>query len=136
MKQKFHSVTPSRLPIYRAIVGDVSDNLKPPIPRFPKDLAAIIAESLPYNGTIPTKENLKELFSSFKDITASKKDKLNLLLENYDLFKSNFEIMKLSVYKDVFYSYLKDGNQVIPNFPPVVMSIYRSIRVLDSSKDG
>lgn len=131
MNQKFHSVTPSRLPIYRAIVGDTSDNLKPPIPRFPKELAALIAESLDYNGEAPTREQIKGLLDSLDDLTKAKKEKIKLLIENYNMFKSNFEIMKLNVYTDLDYPYLR-SNPVIPNFPQGIMSIYRTIKQLDS----
>lgn len=69
MIQKFHAVTPSRLPIYRAIVGDTSDNLHPPVSRFPKELAAQIAESVFYDGFVPTKEQLQVTFQSFDNLT-------------------------------------------------------------------
>lgn len=132
MTTKFHSVTPARLPIYRAIVGDTSDNLKPPVPRFPKELAALIAENIPYDGTAPTKESLSTLFNSFDKLTQSKKDKLNALLESYDLFRSNFTIMKLDVHTDLNYPYLKE-NPVIPNFPQGVMSVFKTIKLLDKA---
>jgi 5'-3' exonuclease len=132
MTQKFHSVTPSRLPIYRAIVGDISDNLRPPVPRFPKELAALIAENIPYDGTAPTKEFLSTLFDSFDKLTQSKKDKLNTLLESYDLFRSNFTIMKLDVHTDLNYPYLKE-NPVIPNFPQGVMNVFKTIKMLDKA---
>jgi len=134
MTQKFHAVTPSRLPIYRAIVGDTSDNLHPPVPRFPKELAAQIAEGIAYDGTAPTKEQLQALFQSFDNLTKSKKEKLSLLLENYKSFYTNFEIMKLNVYQDLYHSYLKE-NPVIPNFPQGVMSIYRTIKMLDANQE-
>ena len=134
MTQKFHSVTPSRLPIYRAIVGDISDNLKPCTPRFPKELAAQIAENIEYDGTVPTKEKLKDLFQSFDNLTKSKKEKLDLLLENYSTFSTNFEIMKLNVYDNLSYPFLPE-NPVVPNFPPSIMSIYRTIKMLDSNQE-
>ena len=132
MYQKFHSVSPSRLPIYRAIVGDISDNLKPPVSRFPKELASQIAEGLPYDGTVPDKDSFKSLFLSFSDLTKSKKEKLDLLLENYESFRKNFEIMKLNVYTDVYQPFLPE-TPVIPNFPQGVMSVYRTIKLLDGS---
>jgi DNA polymerase-1 len=131
MLAKFHAVTPNRLPIYRAIVGDTSDNLKPPVSRFPKELAATISETFTYNGEVPTKEQLEELFNSFKDLTQSKKEKLHLLLENYNSFKTNFEIMKLNVHTDLDYPYLKEST-ILPNFPPSVMGIFKTIKQLDA----
>jgi 5'-3' exonuclease len=134
MVQKFHSVTPSRLPVYRAIVGDSSDNLKPPVPRFPKELAALIAESIDYDGTVPTKERLQALFLSFDNLTKSKKEKLNLLLENYHSFSTNFEIMKLNVHTDLNYPFLKE-NPIIPNFPSGVMGVFKTIKLLDANQE-
>lgn len=131
MFQKFHAVSPPRLPIYRAIVGDTSDNLKPPVSHFPKELASIIAEKVNYDGFLPSKEEFETLFLSLSDLTKSKKTKLNHLLENYDMLKSNFEIMKLNVHTDIDYPYLKE-NPILPNFPQGVMSIYRTIKVLDN----
>lgn len=130
MIQKFHAVTPSRLPIYRSIVGDTSDNLKPPVSRFPKELAALISENIVYDGTVPSKENLQQLLNGLKDLTKIKKDKIKLLIENYDMFKSNFEIMKLNVHTDLDYPYLKE-NPVLQSFPSGIMAIYRNIKMLD-----
>lgn len=62
----------------------------------------------------------------------SKKEKLNLLLQVYNKFKTNFEIMKLSVYNDVFHSYQKE-NPVIPNFPFDIIGIFRTIKLLDAT---
>lgn len=132
MFQKFHSVTPSRLPVYRAIVGDSSDNLKPIVPRFPKDLAAYIAENIPYDGTAPTKEQMDVFIDSIPKLTKSKKEKLASLLENYSTFSINFEIMKLNVHTDLSYPFLGDIS-VLPNFPQEIMSIYRVIKMLDSN---
>lgn len=132
MEDKFHSVQPERLPIYRAIVGDSSDNLKPPSPRFPKELAARIAMEYPYSGQLPTKVGLESLFSSFTGLTSSKKNHLNSLLENYSKFSSNFRIMKLEVHEDLEYDFLGD-NPIIPNFPQSIMAIYKTIKILDSS---
>ena len=135
MTHKFHAVTPSRLPIYRAIVGDSSDNLKPPIARFPKELAALISENIEYDGTVPTKEHLQQLLDGLKDLTKTKKDKIKLLIENYDMFKSNFEIMKLDVHTDLDFPYLKE-NPVLQSFPPGVMTVYRNIKMLDAVENN
>ena len=134
MFQKFHAVEPKRLPVYRAIVGDASDNLRPPTPRFPKELAARIATEIEYHGEIPTKEQLQNLFNSenYQNLSKSKKNNLASLLENYSAFSTNFEIMKLNVYNDLDHPYLKE-NPVIPNFPQGVMSVFRTIKMLDSN---
>ena len=137
MFQKFHAVDPKRLPVYRAIVGDTSDNLKPVIPRFPKELAAKIATDIDYHGDIPTKEQFIELFSSdsYKDLSSARKNNIKALLENYTSFSTNFEIMKLNVYDDLDHSYLRE-NPIIPNFPQGVMSVFRTIKILDAQKEN
>lgn len=91
---KFFSIEPIRLPIYRAIVGDASDTLKPPVPRFPHKLAAKIAKELDYNGEIPSIECIKAISNSCKESELRWLDKL---YEAYDKFSTNFEIMKLNV---------------------------------------
>ena len=98
---------------------------------FPKELASIIAEKVNYDGFLPSKEEFETLFLSLSDLTKSKKTKLNHLLENYDMLKSNFEIMKLNVHTDIDYPYLKE-NPILPNFPQGIMSIYRTIKALDN----
>lgn len=137
MFQKFHAVEPKRLPVYRAIVGDASDNLKPPTPRFPKELAARIATEIEYQGVVPTKEQLTELFGSdfYKDLSSARKNNLKALLENYTSFSTNFEIMKLNVHEDLDYPYLSE-TPVIPNFPQGVMSVFRTIKILDAQKEN
>lgn len=59
LKDKFHGVPVQRLPMYRSIVGDSSDNIKPPVARFPHALAARIAKELEYDPMsvkFPSKE--------------------------------------------------------------------------------
>lgn len=132
MFSKFHSVNPERLPVYRAIVGDVSDNLKPPVPRFSKEIASDLANSISYNGEAPSKETIIEYRKSReKELSEARLKSIDRLIDNYNLFKSNFEIMKLSVHTDLDYSYLKD-NPLLPNFPSDILGIYRIIKVLDS----
>ena len=60
------------------------------------------------------------------------KDKLNALLDSYDSFHSNFTIMKLDVHTDLNYPYLKE-NPVIPNFPQGIMSVFKTIKLLDKA---
>ena len=132
MFAKFHAVSPSRLPIYRAIVGDASDNLKPPVPRFPKELAASLAESIPYTGECPSKESFEDFARTlFDDASVSKLSKLYALIAQYDSFKTNFMIMKLDVYQDVFHPYL-DDTPVIPNFPSSVIAMFKVLRDIDA----
>lgn len=94
---KFFNVPPYRLPIFRAIVGDTSDTLKPPVARFPKKLAAKISSNIEYNGECPTIDQLKLISSNYKD---SEKKWVNKLMDAYKSFNLNFDIMKLNVITD------------------------------------
>jgi DNA polymerase-1 len=94
---KFFEIDPYRLPIFRAIVGDSSDTLKPPVSRFPKKLAAKIAKDVSYNGSVPTIEQLQNISLLYSD---SEKKWVNKLIEAYVPFSINFDIMKLNVITD------------------------------------
>ena len=94
---KFFEIDPSRLPIFRAIAGDASDTLKPPVARFPRKLAAKIVNAVPYNGSCPSIEDLKSVSEPFKD---SEKKWISKLIDAYKDFSINFEIMKLNVIQD------------------------------------
>ena len=94
---KFFEIEPKRLPVFRAIAGDASDTLYPPVKRFPRKLAAKIVESLDYDGTCPTTEQLKNVAVDFSD---SEKRWVDKLIEAYKSFSINFEIMKLNVITD------------------------------------
>lgn len=95
---KFFGIQPEKLPIFRAIVGDTSDNLKPPVIRFPKKLAAKIVNDLDYNGSCPSIDQLSKI--DFNNYSDSEKKWLDKLISNYSLFNTNFEIMKLNVITD------------------------------------
>ena len=90
---QFLEVDPIRLPIFRAIRGDVSDTLKPPVARFPKKVAAKIASSIDYDGDTPSVDELLSL----SNLSANEKKWLDRLVDSYELFKINFDIMKLNV---------------------------------------
>lgn len=94
---QFFGIDPPRLPIYRAITGDASDTLFPPVKRFPHKLAANIASTIEYDGSCPTIENLKSIS---KEYTASEIKWIEKLILSYDSFKTNFDIMKLNVITD------------------------------------
>jgi 5'-3' exonuclease len=94
---KFFEIEPSRLPIFRAIAGDASDTLKPPVARFPRKLAAKIVNAVPYNGSCPSIEDLKSVSEPFKD---NEKKWISKLIDAYKDFSINFEIMKLNVIQD------------------------------------
>jgi DNA polymerase-1 len=96
---KFFEIEPNKLPIFRAITGDISDTLYPPVARFPKKLAAYIVELLDYNGECPSIYQLCNVESLLKD---SDKKWLNKLIDAYDKFSTNFNIMKLNVIEDNF----------------------------------
>ena len=94
---KFFEIEPTRLPIFRAIAGDASDTLKPPVARFPRKLAAKIVNAVPYNGRCPSIEDLKSVSEQFKD---NEKKWISKLIDAYKDFSINFEIMKLNVIQD------------------------------------
>ena len=65
-EEKFHNVQISKLPMYRAIVGDSSDNIRAAIPRFPHKLAARFVSSLDMNlDKFPSHDALEESRKQF-----------------------------------------------------------------------
>lgn len=94
---KFFEIEPEKLPIFRAIAGDASDTLYPPVARFPRKLAANIVNILDYSGECPTVYQLNCIKESLKD---SEKKWVDKLIAAYDKFKVNFDIMKLNVIED------------------------------------
>ena len=94
---KFFEVEPIKLPIFRAIVGDASDTLRPPVSRFPKKLAAKIAKEIDYDGSCPT---IYQLILVSNNYTNSEKKWVSKLIDAYQSFNLNFEIMKLNVITD------------------------------------
>lgn len=96
-QDKFFGIEPTKLPLLRAIIGDPSDSLKPPVSRFPHKLAAKIVNSIDYNGSIPTKQQLSSINV---DLSDSETKWFNKLLDAYDAFNINFQIMKLDVITD------------------------------------
>lgn len=91
---KFFGITPIKLPLYRAIVGDASDTLKPPVSRFPHKLAAKLVNEFDYLGKLFTVEDLKSLS---KDYSSSEKKWVDKLIDNYLALTLNFDVMKLNV---------------------------------------
>lgn len=94
---KFFEIEPRKLPIFRAIAGDASDTLYPPVKRFPRKLAAKIVNMIDYDGTCPSIEQLKSVAVDFSD---SEKKWVSKLIEAYKPFSINFDIMKLNVITD------------------------------------
>lgn len=101
----FFEIEPNKLPIFRAIAGDVSDSLKPPVARFPRKLAAKIVKSLEYDGSCPTIDQLR---SVSKDFIANEKKWVDKLIESYKLFSINFDIMKLNIIDDDLITNIND----------------------------
>lgn len=80
-------VEPSKLPLYRAFKGDASDNIQPPVKRFPKDLMLDIIDELSSKG------NLKEY-----EIKKKSHEKwLKELFNNWDVYLNNYKVMKLKI---------------------------------------
>lgn len=79
-KNRFGELTPSKIPIYRAIIGDKSDNLPPVRKRFPKRVAMYYAENYPVLDTFQFNAKDAQYLSE---------------IDNSQIFKTNLEIMKL-----------------------------------------
>lgn len=78
--QKKYDLEPKHFLIYRALVGDASDNLKKPVPRFPTKLARDLA--------IEMYENKRTLFESDNKY-------IQKLKEKWDVFNNNYQMMRL-----------------------------------------
>lgn len=96
-EDKFFGIDPIKLPLFRAICGDPSDTLYPPVARFPHKLAARIVNDIVYNGNLPDKQELLDISKNYTD---TEKNWINKLIIAYDKFNTNFEIMKLNVITD------------------------------------
>lgn len=79
--KKFQDIPPYKIPYYRAIIGDKSDNLKPIIKKFPRKIAYYYTMNYP---------NI--------DITLFNSKELSYLsaIDSSETYKSNLKIMKLS----------------------------------------
>lgn len=82
--KKFHGVTPDKLPFFRCIVGDSSDNIKG-IPRFPRALARDIAMNC---------NSFEDIFA-YTPITATEVKYCNMLNEYKKTVALNYKLMKL-----------------------------------------
>lgn len=91
---KFFGIEPTKLPLFRAIVGDQSDKLKPPVSRFPHKLAAKLVNDIEYSGNIISVEQIKDVSKNYSE---SELKWINKLIESYDSFKLNYDIMKLNI---------------------------------------
>ena len=83
--KKFHGVSPQKLPFFRAIIGDSSDNIKG-LPRFPRALAKEMAMSA---------ESLEDM-CKFQGVTATERKYVDMLNSNWDCVALNYRMMKLS----------------------------------------
>ena len=93
----FFEIAPNKLPIFRAIIGDPSDTLYPPVSRFPKKLAAKIVKEFSYKNEFPTIDALNLTKDS---LSKSEKKWIDKLVDSYDKFSINYDIMKLNVITD------------------------------------
>lgn len=79
-KNRFGNLAPNKIPIYRAIIGDKSDNLPSIRKRFPKKIAMYYAENYPKLDTFQFNAKEAQYLSE---------------IDNSQIFKTNLEIMKL-----------------------------------------
>lgn len=84
---KLFPVEPSRLAYYRTFKGDKSDNIKPIIERFPKDLMLDLVEWLSTTNEPLRKYEVKK---------ESHKKWINKLQDNWEQFGINYCLMRLS----------------------------------------
>lgn len=117
----FFGIEPYRLPIYRAIVGDASDTLKPPVQRFPHKLAAKLSMSLPYDGNCPSVDKLNSIKSELSD---TEKKWIDKLVSSYQSFSINFDIMKLNVITESLSLY-----DNVYNYPTVEFSDFLKSKI-------
>ena len=82
--KSYEGLRPEQIPVFRAIIGDSSDNLKPIIPRFPKKIAKLYASN-----------KLEEVKLSDKEKEWASK----IINEGFSAFETNLSIMKLKKLK-------------------------------------
>lgn len=93
--KKFCLVEPRKLALYRAIVGDASDNLKPPVARFPHILAAKLVHRID-GEELPEQLWWQEIAAS-PDLSEKERVWVGRLHTEYNNLHVNFHIMKLRV---------------------------------------
>lgn len=82
-----HGVTPDKILLYRSIVGDASDGLKPPIERFQKKHVREIIEGC---------EDWEDVVAvDAAGFTGSKRLKFDKLVEHREELRKNYEVMLL-----------------------------------------
>ena len=91
--KKFKATSPDHLPLFRALCGDVSDNIKG-IPRIPKEVAKIIAES------INSGDSYKDLSHLYDIVKPSQVKWLHKVEEDSERLNYNYQIMKLKISKN------------------------------------
>ena len=112
----FFCIPPERIVLYRAIVGDQSDNIKPCVPRFPHKLASVLAKKIDFDGeSCPSLESMKEC-CSLPELSESEKIKINNLITSFSSFEKSFEIMKLRKIHDFNYSYKKESCTIVHHY--------------------
>lgn len=132
MAEKFYSIPPIQLPIYRSIVGDSSDNIKSVVSRFPHKLAARIATELPYNGSVHSIESLNWFKTdSVFALSSTEKKWVDRLIERHSEWQKSFSIMKLDVYSDLDNTPMMDSsNRLLEEH----YRLLKSIRDLDKER--
>ncbi len=88
VQEKYHGVEPQSLPIFRAIVGDKSDNLEG-LYRFPRKLASRIC------GAVEQLSDIPDL--NMEGLTPAMRKHLDSLRANMDIVTRNYELMRLRV---------------------------------------
>lgn len=87
--EKF-GVTPAQILLYRSIIGDSSDNLKPPVPRFNRDLAKVIVEQCAEPEQI-----WEQFIPNYRPPKKAMREWLIKLAGQQAAVRSNYDVMRL-----------------------------------------
>jgi len=86
-KKKYLGILASKIPLFKAIVGDKSDNIKG-IERVPKDVLKRVIEYSDTPNSI--------LYLDFPDLLSAKRNRLKSLKENIDIIRRNYGLVKIN----------------------------------------
>jgi 5'-3' exonuclease len=112
-----YDVHPRDLVLFRALIGDSSDNLKGPVPRFPRALARKLVVRYSYKPN-PAEELMQDLNCLPQEVMDPTERKwLSALIQRSDVFLTNYKMMKLQSLKLAdMTSYFRDPQKDVEYF--------------------
>lgn len=127
-----YDVHPRDLVLYRALIGDSSDNLKGPVPRFPRALARKLLESRTFNPD-PAADLIAHINATpLEEFELSEQKWIAALREKADILIKNYKMMKLHSLKLTdMTSYFRDPQKDVEYF----VRTY-GLNTLQKIKDG